>query len=209
MILIILLNTHELPLGAREKKLSRALENPSPILLVRKRSGHGQRAGHSRKQGDRFPAPFLLGPGWDVLRHPADVRSEGLQEWSACATGPSGHLGRECSHGTTAGDIVAVPDIEVGVDQRSQFAARRRTFDRSSHPVPDFLEAVLERFRKEPLFAVEMTIEAPVCQTEIAHEIADAGTLTPSAAEAARCRSNYSVACLLFVAGGVTHSQLQ
>ncbi len=126
MMYVILLNEKRLPLGGGEKKPSRAVENPSTILLVGERSRHGQRAGHTREQRNCSPTPFLLVPSGDVLGHPADVRSQRLQKWSACAARSSGHLGRERSHGTPAGDIVAVPDIEVGVDERLAAVETRR-----------------------------------------------------------------------------------
>jgi hypothetical protein len=195
-----------LPLGRCEKKLSRAVENPSTILLVRERSRHGQCAGHTREQRNGFPAPFLLGPGGDVVCHPADVRSQRLQEWSAYAARSSGYLGRERSHGTTAGHIVAMPCIEVRVDECLEFATRSGAFDRTSHAIRDFLKAELERFRKQPLFAVEVTIEASVCQTEVAHEIADARALTSAAAEPAGRRPDDALARLLLVIRGVAHS---
>jgi hypothetical protein len=206
MMYVILLNKKRLPLGGGEKKLSRAVEYPSPILLVRERTRHGQRAGHTREQRDRFPAPFLLGLGGDVVCHPADMGSQRLLEWSACAARSSGYFRRERSHGATAGDIVAVLNIEVCVDECLQFAAGCRALDRSNDAIADFLKAVLECFRKQPLFAVEVTIEAAVRQTEIAHEIPDAGTLTATAAEPAGGGADDALARLLLVIRGVAHS---
>jgi hypothetical protein len=68
------------------------------------------------------------------------------------------------------------------------------------------LKAVLECFRKQPLFAVEVTIEAAVRQTEIAHEIPDAGTLTAASAESAGRGADDAIARLLLVIHGVAHS---
>jgi hypothetical protein len=195
-----------LPLGGREKKPSRAFENPSAILLVRERSRHGQCASHPREQRDRFPAPFLLGLRGDVVCHPADMGSQRLLEWSARAARSSGHFGRERSHGTTAGEIVAVPNIEVSVDECLQFAARSRALDRSNYAIADFCKAVLERFRKQPLFAIEVTIEAAVSQTKIAHEIPDAGAFTAATPEPAGRGANDALARLLFVICRVAHT---
>jgi hypothetical protein len=65
----------------------------------------------------------------------------------------------------------------------------------------------LERFRKQPRFAVAGTIEAAVRQTEIAHEIPDAGTLTAAPAESRG--ADDALARLLLVIRRVAHSCLR
>ena len=194
-----------LSLGGGEKEPSRAFENPSTILLVGECSRHSQRAGHPREQGNCFPPSFLLVLGGDVLGHPADVGFQRLLEWSAGGTRSSRYFGGERRHRTAAGDIVAVPNIEVGVDECLQLTAWSRALDRPNDAIADFFETVLECLRKQPFFAVKVTVEPPVRQTEIAHEIGDTGPFSAARSKPASRGTDDALARLLLVIRGVTH----
>jgi hypothetical protein len=98
-------------------------------------------------------------------------------------------------------------DVEVGIDERLQFTARRRLLYCLRHTIANFLQAVREGRCKQVLFAVEVTIEAAVRQAQVPHQIADACALASSAAESAGGRSDDSFARLLLVLGRISHDQ--
>ena len=134
-------------------------------------------------------------------RHPPDVRTQGLQERPARTSRTPCEFRRERRHGTPAGDIIDVLEVEVRIDQGLQLAPGRRLLDRLRHAVPDFLEALFEGLGEETLFAVEVSIEATVRQAEVSHQIANGGPFAPATAEPAGRRSDDPLPGLLFVFG--------
>ncbi len=77
--------------------------------------------------------------------------------------------------------------------------------DRLRDSITKFLQALLEGLGKQLLFAVKMTIEAAMRQTEVSHQIADAGAVAASAAKPSGGGPDDAFARLLFVVGVVSH----
>ena len=98
-------------------------------------------------------------------------------------------------------------NVEVRIDQRLEFTAASRLFNRLRETIPKLLQTLLEGLREQILFALEMAIEPAVGEAQVAHQLADSGLAPPTPESSGRC-ANDSPTGLFFVFGAVPHTLL-
>src|SRR6266568_5610330 len=150
------------PANRIEVELLGALQESASGSLVGEDSGNRQCARHPRHEHPRLRFALLLRRAGHVLRHPAGAFLQDLFERdpSARAWRPACQLGREGGDGATVRRIVAVLDVQVGVDKRFDLAPFGRPFDRGGDLARDPVPILAERRDEEVLLAREMAIKA-------------------------------------------------
>src|SRR5262249_61930748 len=92
----------------------------------------------------------------------------------------------EGGDGAPLGWIVAMRDVEIGVDKGLQLASRRGLLDCRDNLSVDLRRALVEGLDEEILFALEVAVEAAAGEVGLLHEGPPARALAPPAAGDAR-----------------------